>query len=98
MLVHSVFFLLIKEATPLQRQEFEQALHGLEQIASIREAYVGQPTISTHGAQDRSFSFALTILFDDMASHDAYQIDSIHQQFVRRFTPLFANVNVYDAR
>ncbi|MEC5215664.1 hypothetical protein RCH09_000595 [Actimicrobium sp. GrIS 1.19] len=96
MFVHSVYFWLTQEATPQQRAGCQAALLGLLDIPSIRQGHVGQPAATDEPVVDRSFSFGLTLLFDDQAAHDAYQIDPSHLAFVARFGALFARVQVYD--
>ena len=45
---------------------------------------------------DRSYTFALTLRFDDLAAHDAYQVDPIHDDFVARCAKYWKKVVVYD--
>ena len=46
---------------------------------------------------DYSFSFGLTVLFKDLASHNAYQDDPIHLAFVETCQKFWDRVQVYDA-
>jgi len=39
----------------------------------------------------------LLTIFDDMAGHDAYQVDPVHDQFRIECAPLWSRVLIYDA-
>ena len=46
---------------------------------------------------DRDFDVALHIVFDSMASHDAYQEAPIHLQFIEENRANWAKVRVFDS-
>ncbi|MFT3869855.1 MAG: Dabb family protein [Nibricoccus sp.] len=59
--------------------------------------YVGTPaTLPERPVRDSSYTFALTVLFKDIASHDAYQIDPLHKAFLQEFSSFWARVQIYD--
>ena len=45
---------------------------------------------------DRSYAFALQLKFDDIAAHDAYQIDPVHKAFHERCKNYWSKALVYD--
>ncbi len=45
---------------------------------------------------DRDWDVGLHVLFTDLAAHDAYQIDPLHDQFVARNKENWARVRVFD--
>ncbi|MBW8782114.1 MAG: Dabb family protein [Verrucomicrobia bacterium] len=99
MFVHSVFFYLRPDLTSAQREEFlKEGLESLRAVPSIKAAYIGAPAgIPPRPVVDLSFSFSLTILFDDVAGHNAYQADPIHLAFIARFKGCWSRVQIYDA-
>ena len=95
MLVHSVFFWLNADA---DRAAFLKGLESLKQVASVEELHIGNPApIPKRPVVDDSYSFALTILFKDVAAHDAYQVDPIHKAFVAGCKQYWTKVQIYDA-
>ena len=46
---------------------------------------------------DRSYSYALVVMFDDEAGHDAYQVAPVHDRFRDSCARLWRQVRIYDA-
>lgn len=98
MLVHTVFFWLKPGTTEAQRADFRRGLETLKGVKSVEQVHVGVPApVAPRPVTDLSFSFCLTVLCRDMAAHDAYQIDPLHQAFLAQFKPMWEKVVVYDA-
>ena len=98
MLVHSVFFWLHADRTAQQRDDFRQGLESLNAIEHVRALYIGTPAHTTpRPVIDRSFTFMLTVVFDDVPGHDAYQVHSVHKAFLARFASYWSRVQIYDA-
>lgn len=98
MLVHTVFFWLKPEATEAQRADFKQGVETLKAIAGVEHVYVGTPAkVAARPVTDLSFTVGLTVICRDVAAHDAYQRDPIHQAFVAKYRELWSRVLVYDA-
>ncbi|MES2935218.1 MAG: Dabb family protein [Pseudomonadota bacterium] len=98
MFVHAVFFWLKDSTTPEQHGQFEQALLGLLKIDTIRHGFVGIPADTHTPEVERSYSFGLTVIFNDLFGHDRYQVDPIHQAFVDQWGQWIDKVQVYDAQ
>lgn len=97
MLIHSVFFWLKPETSPAQLEAMRGGLESLRDIKSVEALYIGTPAIlPDRPVRDSSYTFGLTVIFKDIAAHDAYQIDPLHQAFNQNFRPLWARVQVYD--
>lgn len=98
MLVHSVFFWLKSDLTPAQRDTFRRGLESLRAIKSVETLYIGAPApTEQRPVIDHSYSAALTIVFQDVAAHDAYQVDPVHLAFVAECKTLWIRVQIYDA-
>jgi hypothetical protein len=98
MLVHNVFFFLRKDLSEDQVTEFRAGLESLKQIQIAESVYIGTPAeVAERPVLDKSYDFCLTVIFKDIACHDAYQADPVHQNFIGSFKELWEKVKVYDA-
>ncbi len=99
MLVHNVFFWL-KEGLPCADiAAFREGLETLGGIPSVEAVYVGAPApVAVRPVIDNTFTFGLTVLFADIAAHDAYQEHPLHRAFLDRFASCWDKVLVYDAQ
>ncbi len=98
MIIHSVFFWLKPELSDADRAAFFTGLETLRGIAGVQTLHTGRPApIPPRPVVDASYTAALSITFADVAAHDAYQADPIHQKFLENFRPWFAKVQIYDA-
>lgn len=97
-LAHTVYFWLKPGLDDAGREEFVTALQSLAGAPSVRRVLVG-PAASTpsRGVVDNSFDYMLVLWFDDVAGHDAYQIDPVHLAFVKGNEDKWTTVKVYDA-
>lgn len=100
MFVHVVLFRLHENLSAQQRQQFEQALQSLQQVKSAQAVYIGRPVAATASRPvvDSNYDYALTVLFDGQAAHDAYQVDPLHKSFLEQCKPLWSQVRVIDAQ
>ena len=92
--VHHVHFWLKDKAT---LQTFIEGVHILAPISHIRDIHIGVPADTHRSVVERSYDVSLTVLFDNQAAHDAYQVDPIHDEFVAKHVPLCERVVVTDA-
>jgi hypothetical protein len=98
MLVHSVYFWLKPELTAAQRADFRRGVESLGKIKSAEKVYVGAPAkTEKRPIIDDSYAVALTVICKDVAAHDAYQADPIHDAFRDNFHTFWARVQIYDA-
>jgi hypothetical protein len=97
MLIHSVYFWLRPDLTEEETAHFRTRVRALTTIPSVRIGHVGTPAETDRPVIDRSYSCMLLTIFDDMAGHDAYQVDPVHDQFRIECAPLWSRVQIYDA-
>ena len=97
MLIHTVLFWLHKDLSSSEREDFKAALDSLKDIPSAAAVYVGSPSSTPERPViDASYDFCLTVLLKDMAAHDAYQQNPLHQKFLEN-KELWERVQIYDA-
>jgi hypothetical protein len=96
MLIHSVYFWLKDGITPREVATFEAGVRKLLTIDSVITGYVGTPaSTADRPIIDRTYHYGLIVIFDDLAGHDAYQVDPIHDTF-RSLAALWKRVQIYD--
>ncbi|HEY8402788.1 MAG TPA: Dabb family protein [Cytophagaceae bacterium] len=97
MLTHHVLFWLKPETTEEQKKAFRKGLESLAKIDYLKAFYVGTPAPISRPVVDTTYTFSLLIVFEDMAGHDAYQVDPIHKAFLDEFRVFFEKVVIYDS-
>jgi hypothetical protein len=98
MLIHNVYFWLKPELTDAQRADFRRGLESLAGIRSAIELHVGTPApLPPRPVVDATYTYALTVAFEDVAGHDLYQTDPLHLAFLNNFKSCWARVQIYDA-
>jgi hypothetical protein len=98
MLVHTVYFWLKPELTAAQRADFRRGVESLADIKAVERAYVGVPAATPkRPIIDDTYPLALTVLCQDLAAHDLYQVDPIHLAFINTFKAFWTRVQIYDA-
>lgn len=96
--VHVVLVWLKEDISSEDRQKFVAEMEKLEDIESVKEFRLGVAADSeARPIVDHSYDYAMFIHFDDLAGHDAYQIDPIHKKFVTQNAAFWTKVVVYDA-
>ena len=98
LLVHNVYFTL--------KDRSDAAVAAM--VAACRKYLTVQPGIVYFAAgplekglrrevNDLDFDVALLVVFKDRASHDAYQEDATHNQFIAEMKSNWAKVRVFDS-
>ncbi len=96
MLTHCVFFWSKAELSASDAADFEAGLQTLLTIPSVVAGKVGVPASTARPVVERSYAYALMVTFKDLADHDAYQVDPIHDAFLARCSKYWGKVVVYD--
>ena len=96
-LVHNVFFWLKDPKNPEVRKQFEKALDDLRRVETIRFSHIGVPAgTESRDVVDHSYTYSMMTFFDSQEGQDAYQVDPIHEKFVKENSHLWNKVVVYD--
>lgn len=97
MFIHSVYFWLSDDLTEAQRTQFVEQAQALTSLDSVRHGWLGTPATTDRPVIERSYSYALTVVFEDEAAHDAYQIDPVHDRFREECGDFWTRVLIYDS-
>jgi hypothetical protein len=82
MLTHCVFYWLIDDITPADREHFEKTLEAFVKFPCVVHGTVGTPAPTpAKPVIDVSYDRALVVMLKDMAAHDAYQNHPLHAAF-----------------
>lgn len=98
MLEHHVYFWLKDEhQNAADRATFEAGLAKLLEIETVHDGLWGPPAPTPQRpVTDNSFDYALSLRFDDLAAHDAYQDCPAHDEFIASYKDWWAKVAVRD--
>lgn len=98
MLIHTVYFWLNKSLDGDKYTDFRISLETMRKIEHAQSMHIGTPAqTEKRPVIDDSYDFALTVIFKNIAEHDAYQADPIHQTFIAENKDLWKKVKIYDA-
>jgi len=97
MLVHSVFFWLRKSAPKSARAALIKDCLKYLKTPSVRHLWAGPPADTPERPViDATYDVGLTVVFDDVKGHDAYQDHPDHLKFIERNKKHWQRVAVYD--
>jgi hypothetical protein len=96
-LVHVVNFWLKEGLTEAEEAQFVAGVKSLGTIEDVKVFSVGKPASTDRPVIDRSYSYCLLTVFDDMAGHDRYQEAPVHLKFIDECKHLWEKVLIYDS-
>ena len=99
MLVHTVYFWLNEGAPAGERERLLASCRELlGRIPTVKNSWAGRPAATPkREVIDASYDVAITVVLDDMQSHDVYQEHPLHKEFLVRHRENWKRVQVYDA-
>ncbi|WP_449437706.1 Dabb family protein [Pedobacter steynii] len=74
MLAHHVLFWLKADTTDEQKVAFRKSLETLNGVESVKTLHIGTPAPIERAVVDTTYTFSLSIFFEDLAGHDVYQV------------------------
>lgn len=96
--IHMVFFWLKNPDNHNEREIFKTLLtEFINTNPQVVGTHIGEPADTNRSIIDNSYSFSLVVTFPDLATHDAYQIDPSHLQFIEKGKSLWEKVLIYDS-
>ena len=96
-LAHHVFFWLKNPDSKEDRDKLIEGLKGLAKIPTIREIHIGVlASTEKRDVVDTSWQVSELMFFSDLEGQSTYQNHSLHVDFVKNHSHLWAKVVVYD--
>lgn len=94
---HVYFWLNDASKSESERSAFEQGLASLFEIELVKGGRWAVPAkVMLRPVIDQSWDYALTMQFDSVEDHDAYQVDAKHNTFIDGHKHRWAKVLVMD--
>ena len=94
---HFVMFWLKPQLTKAEVANFKNFFEHLKPIKYIKALNYGlAANTPTRPVTDNSFTYSLTITFDNITDHNAYQEDKTHLDAVEKFSDNWYRVVVHD--
>ena len=94
---HVYFWLKDAHKNDVDRAIFEQGLAALFEIHLVAGGRWAVPAkVMARPVIDQSWDYALSMQFDSIEEHDAYQVDPDHNVFIGTFKDWWAQVQVKD--
>ncbi len=96
--IHIVFFWLKNPDNYNEREIFKTLLtEFIDTNPQVVGIHIGEPADTNRSIIDNSYNFSLVVTFPDLATHDAYQIDPSHLEFIEKGKSLWEKVVIYDS-
>ncbi|AOW19745.1 Dabb family protein [Urechidicola croceus] len=95
---HIVFFWLKNPDNQADRKAFEESLtRFINKSEFIKTMHVGTPAATNREVIDNSYTYCLSLTFENKAMQDKYQDEPNHKIFIEESSPLWEKVIVYDS-
>ena len=97
MFIHTVYFWMKAGSADASRKQLvDDARNYLGKIPTVRHLWAGVPAMTPRDVVDNSYDVGLTVVLDDTAGHDVYQIHDLHKEFIARNKTHWERVQIYD--
>ena len=97
---HHVYFWLKEEfKSEESRKQFEEGLGAMLRVPTVSGGIWGiSAATPERPVTEKSWDYALSVHFDSLADHDAYQVHPDHDVFVNQFKDWWERVQVMDVQ
>lgn len=95
--VHVVNFYLKPGLSAAEIRKFEESVSSLGKIESLIVFNVGKPASTDRPVIDKSYSYCLLTVFNDINGHDVYQDHPVHLKFIDDCNMLWDKVVIFDS-
>lgn len=97
MFTHHVFFWLKNKNNDTDKQDLLAGLQTLAAIEPKNLIQVGVKASTNRPVIDTSYDFSLLLIFKDLEEQESYQVDPVHEAFVKNCAHLWEKVTIYDS-
>ncbi len=93
---HLAFFWLNDNLSTTEILDFEKGLGSLINISVVVSGFYGKPANTHRSVVENSYSYGLSLLFNDTNAQFSYQSHEIHEEFVKQHNSKWSKVQVFD--
>ena len=96
---HQVYFWLKEGITPEEEKDFLNFFKILKTVPGIKSFKIGKPApTNPRDVVDNSFSYSITVLFENMEAINVYETHPIHTQAAKKYSKYWTKVQVRDTQ
>lgn len=92
-----IVFIWLKDPDKYLKNVMAATEEFVKEVPSVKSFHIGVPASTNRPIVDNSYSFCLTVGFDDLEGHDLYQEHEAHKKYVSETKNLWTKVQVYDS-
>jgi len=97
-IIHQVYFWLKEDITAEEEADFMEFFRILKTVPGIKSIYIGKPApTNPRPVVDNSFSYSITVMYDDLAAINVYEVDPIHLDAIDKYKKYWIKVEVRDS-
>jgi len=97
MFVHAVYFWLRPDLSEADRVTFTAWMPRLCALPSVASGHWGVPAPTDRPVIERTYSYALVLLFTDGGAEESYQVDAEHDAFRAECASFWTKVQIFDS-
>jgi len=94
--IHTVYFWFDEDLDSQALAAAEEGLQSLTEDPSVHHGLYGKPADTHRSVVDNTYTYGLSLIFEDKAAHDAYQVGEVHKRFLAEHKAKWHRVVVYD--
>ncbi len=84
------------DLTETGKQTFLEGIEALMKLSSVKHAWFGKPADTDRPVIDRTYDYALVLVLENAAGHDAFQIDPEHNAIRERLGGMWSRILISD--
>ena len=96
MFIHTVYFWFEDGLDSQALASAEERLQSLTEDPAVHIGFYGKPADTHRSVVDNTYTYGLSLILDDQAAHDAYQVGEVHRRFLAEHAAKWGRVVVYD--
>ena|ERR1700722_830702 len=96
MFLHCVYYWMRPELTKVEKETFLEKIQELIRLPSVKQGWFGKPAETDRPVIDRTYDYALVLILENLAGHDAFQADPEHHAIRNVVGGMWSRILIYD--